>query len=85
MNLFSPIIYQTLHRKTLHTSTTHSLVFQRKHRRGETLHLPCCGKNDHADLHASKDIAGYLFLQPGLPVPEQRRVVREKHADVTGG
>lgn len=46
---------------------THSVVIDKKHRKGEVIYLPCCGRHDHADAHAADTIATYLFLEPGLP------------------
>ena len=40
----------------------HSVIIEKKHRRGETIFMPCCGVNDHADEHAADTIACYPFL-----------------------
>ena len=45
---------------------THSAVVDKKHRRGESLFLPCCNRHDHADEHAGDTLAGFLFLRPRL-------------------
>lgn len=49
---------------TSRTCTTHSTVIEQRHRRGESIFLPCCNRHDHADLHASDTIAQYLLLTP---------------------
>jgi hypothetical protein len=49
---------------TSRTCTTHSAVIDRRHRKGESIFLPCCNRHDHADLHASDTIAQYLLLVP---------------------
>ena len=40
----------------------HSVIIEKKHRKGESLFLPCCGVKDHADEHAADTIACYPFL-----------------------
>lgn len=40
----------------------HSVVIEKKHRKGESIFLPCCGVKDHADEHAADTIACYPFL-----------------------
>ena len=40
----------------------HSAVIEKKHRKGESIFLPCCGVKDHADEHAADTIACYPFL-----------------------
>lgn len=42
----------------------HSVIVDKKHRKGERIHLPCCGIDDHADEHAADTIACYPLLQP---------------------
>jgi hypothetical protein len=40
----------------------HSVIIEKKHRKGESIFLPCCGVKDHADEHAADTIACYPFL-----------------------
>jgi hypothetical protein len=49
---------------TSRACTTHSTVIEKRHRKGESIFLPCCNRRDHADLHASDTIAQYLLLTP---------------------
>jgi transposase len=44
----------------------HSTIVEKKHRKGEKIFFPCCGKHDHADEHAADTIAQYVFLRPRL-------------------
>lgn len=45
----------------------HSEIVDAKHRRGETIFLPCCNAHDHADEHAADTLASYPFLVPKHP------------------
>jgi Transposase and inactivated derivatives len=40
----------------------HSVIIEKRHRKGESIFLPCCGVKDHADEHAADTIACYPFL-----------------------
>lgn len=53
---------------TSRACTAHSTVIEKRHRRGESIFLPCCNRYDHADLHASDTIAQYLLLVPKVTV-----------------
>ena len=44
----------------------HSLIVDPKHRQGEQIFMPCCGKHEHADEHAADTIATMLLLKPKL-------------------
>lgn len=57
---------------TSRACTTHSAIIDRKHRNGERIYLPCCGRHEHADEHASDTIATYLFLRSRLTRPLTR-------------
>ncbi len=43
---------------------THSVVVDQRHRRGESIFLPCCNRHEHADEHAGDTLAGFLLLRP---------------------
>jgi hypothetical protein len=51
---------------TSRACTTHSTIVAAQHRQGETIYLPCCGRHEHADEHASDTLAQFLFLTPRL-------------------
>jgi len=55
----------------------HSGIVEKKHRVGESIFLPCCGKHDHADEHAADTIAGLAFLVPKINGSEPLAPVRD--------
>lgn len=68
---------------TSRACTVHSSILAPKFRKGEKLNLHCCGRREHADLHASQTIAQYHFLRPleksALETPEKVFGACEKH------
>ena len=51
---------------TSRTCLKHSVVVDAKHRKGESIYLPCCDQHHHADEHASDTIASYPLLRLNL-------------------
>jgi hypothetical protein len=61
----------------------HAAIVEKKHRRGESIFLPCCQSTEHADWHASDTISQYLLLHP-IDLPRQGVVTTTPGATCPG-
>ena len=57
---------------TSRACVAHGEIVAKRHRSGERIYLPCCGRHDHADEHAGDTIASYPFLRPRLTGSEAK-------------